>query len=204
MVSKSPAHLFSLLLLMVLFSCDSKSFETKEKLWAYLQNTENGYHFLKSVNGIKYALTYKPTDLLVVQELGNKESSASVDSLRKEYEQYLYFNLSLSANGQELLNTKAGNRAEFSAMVNQFVFGMGEKAYLISKKQDTLHSLDYIYPRMYGMGNSTDILLVYEKKAKFLEHDYMRFIVEDIGFGTGQISFKLNTEKFKNQPGLAF
>jgi hypothetical protein len=187
---------------LFLTSCDSKSFDSKEALWAYIRNGENGYHFTKAINGVEYSLTYKPTDLLVHQELDNVYSNEDVSRLREKYGQYLYFNLSMSANGQELLNQKVGNRNEFGAMVNQLAFGMGDKVNLISQSNDTLQLMDYAYPRMYGMDGRTNILLVYEKNTDALKKDYLRLTLEDMGFGTGEIAIKLPTEKLRNQPYL--
>ena len=204
MANKLITHFWPIAFGLLIASCGSKSFDSSEELWAYLSDTENGYHQEKEVNGIRCALTYKPTDLLVAQELGEGYTATDVQKLRKKYGEYLYFNLSLSANGQEILNQKVGNRAEFGAMVNQLAFGMGEKVNLISQGKDTIPLLDYVYPRMYGMGQSTDMLLVYKREKKAKAQDYLRFTLEDLGFGTGEIAFNLDTKKIQQQPRLNF
>ncbi|MFC4221158.1 hypothetical protein [Flagellimonas marina] len=191
-------------LVLLVSACKSKSFDSKEALLIYLKDVENGYHFQKSINGIDYALTYRPTDLLVNQSIGEGHQTEEVAKLRKKYADYLYFNLSLSANGQELLNQNLGSRAEFGARVNQFSFGMAEKVSLITQNRDTVPLLDYAYPRMYGMGNSTDMLLVYEKRPKTLKQDYLLFTVKDLGYGTGEVTFKIDTKKINQQPQLNF
>lgn len=204
MGSKPVKLLVSIVFVSMVSACGTKSFDSKETLLTYLQDTDNGYHFQKSINGIDYSLTYRPTDLLVNQSIGDDIRMKEVTELRKKYTGYLYFNLSMSANGKELLSQNLGSRAEFGAMVNQFAFGMAEKVTLVAQKRDTLPLLDYVYPRMYGMGNSTEMLLVYEKNPKTLKQDYLLLTVKDLGFGSGEVTFKIDTEKINNQPKLNF
>ncbi|KQC31617.1 hypothetical protein AAY42_05320 [Flagellimonas eckloniae] len=185
-------------------SCKPKTFDSEKELFAYLKTEANGYHHEKVIGNISYALTYRPTDLLVKQELTEGFSNEKVDSLRKEYSNYLYFNLSMSANNQELLNATARNRNEFGVMVNQLVFGMGDKVHLISQKRDTIPMIDYVYPRMYGTDKSTNMLLVYPKEKKLLEQDYFFFSVQDFGFATGEVGFKIHTKPFLIEPQLNF
>lgn len=204
MVNKTIRFLTSIFLTLIFFSCGSKSFDSKEELVAHLQDVENGYRFKKSINGVDFSLTYRPTDLMVSQFIENKYSQAEVDKLRRQYENYLYFNLSMSANGKDLLNQKAQNRAEYGAKVNQLSFGMAEKVVLVNQNRDTLPLLDYVYPRTYGMGASTDMLLVYENKSNTLKQNYLILSIGDLGLGTGEVSFKIDTKKIRQQPRLKF
>jgi hypothetical protein len=191
-------------LLLLISSCQQKTFDSETDYWAYLKAEENGYHYQKNIGAVSYTLTYRPTDILVKQELRDGFTQQTIDSLRNKYDDYMYFNLSLSANNQELLNSKVGNKNDFGAMVSQLAFGMGEKVHLISQKRDTVPIADYIYPRMYGMSNSTSMLLVYPKDKELLEQEYFHFKVEDLGFATGEISFKVASSPIKHQPQLKF
>ena len=87
--------------------------------------------------------------MLVKQELGDNLSQSEVEvsrikELRNNYNKYLYFNLSMSQNNQELLSTAPKNRNEFGAMVNQLAFGMGDKVHLFTQSKDTLELADFI------------------------------------------------------------
>ena len=195
---------FYLILIVSNVSCSEKEFGSEKELWAYVKEDVNGYHYQKSVGTVSYSLTYRPTDILVMQELSGKLSNIEIDSLRKKYDEYLYFNLSISSNGQELLNERVGNKGAFGNLVNQLAFGMGEKVDMISSKRDTLALLDYVYPRMYGMGNNTNMLLVYPKEKSLLNQEYFHFTIEDLGFSTGEVSFKVKTAPIKDQPRLKF
>ncbi len=197
-------ELLILLLITLLFSCCSqKTFDSEEELLSYIKNPENGYFQQKTINGVNISLLYRPTDLLVSQELGNKTVDKKlIDSLREKYSKYLYFNLSLSKGGQELLSTVPSNRNEFGAMVNQLVFGMGEKVYLYTNKRDTIPLADYVYPRIYGMSGSTSMLFVYPKEEISSNTESITFSLKNIGMQIGEVAFKFNNKNISNKPLL--
>ncbi|WP_420603223.1 hypothetical protein [Flagellimonas sp.] len=190
--------------LILLIGCGQNTFDSEKELLAYIKNTDNGYRYEKVIGNVVYTLTYRPTDIIVKQELDNNHSSTNVEDLRKKYGDYLYFNLGMKANNQELLSSRMGGRAAFGAMVNQLVFGMGEKVHLISQKRDTIPMADYIYPRTYGMSNSTNILLVYPKNKKLLSEDFFHITIEDLGLSTGEIGFKIPVKPLENEPQINF
>jgi hypothetical protein len=191
------------MLLLFVSSC-TKSFDSAQEMNAYIAAEDNAYQYKKTVNGVDYVLQYRPTDLLVKQELGDKHDDKQVESLRAKYHQYLYFNLSMSKNNQELLNGVARDKAKFGQMVNDLAFGMEEKVNLYTPSKDTLAMADFIYPRMYGMSNSTSIMIVYPREDKYMKQDYLNFAIQDLGLDTGEIKFKLNTQKLQNEPQLRF
>lgn len=197
------SYLF-LFIVCIFQSCSNNTFETEADMLSYLQDDANGYTIVKTVNGVNFRLMYKPTDLLVKQELGDSISAVQVEKLRDKYSEYLYFSLSMSKNNQELLSTAPKNRNEFGAMVNQLAFGMGDKVNLYTQEKDTLNMLDFVYPRMYGMSRSTTILFVYPRDKKALNSEVLNFTVEDLGLYTGEVKFKIATDKIIGEPKLVF
>ncbi|WP_136667696.1 hypothetical protein [Flavobacterium sp. H122] len=195
---------FILLLLITIISSCSKSFDTQEEMTVYITDEDNGYQYKKTVNGVDYTLQYRPTDLLVQQELPEKHTPKQIEDLRKQYGKYLYFNLSMSKNDQELLNGLARDKQRFGQMVNQLAFEMDQKVHLYTPEKDTLTMADFIYPRMYGMTDATTIMIVYPRDKKYLNNDYLNFTIEDLGFDTGEIKFKVETNKLQNEPQLRF
>lgn len=195
--------IFLTIVFLVLSSC-TKNFETVEEMNNYIQEEGNGYNYKKTVEGVDYVLQYRPTDLLVEQELGEKVDQARIDKLRDIYHKYIYFNLSMSKGNQELLTGVAGDKAKFGEMVNYLAFGMEEKVHLYTPERDTLEMADFIYPRMYGMSNATTIMIVYPRDEKYMNQDFLNFTIEDLGLNTGEIKFKLNTNPFKKEPQLQY
>ncbi len=203
MLNMIKNKLLPFILLLFISSC-TKTFETQEEMNNYIQNEDNGYNYKKTVADVDYVLQYRPTDLLVKQELGDDTTPAKVEKFRKHYSQYMYFNLSMSKNNQELLNGVAQDKVKFGQMVNELAFGMEEKLHLYSPTKDTLTLADFIYPRMYGMSNSTSIMIVYPRDTKYINQEYLNFVIEDLGLETGDIKFKLDTKALKNEPKLSF
>lgn len=196
-------RLLSTVYCLVTTSCTQKTFNTETALLEYVKEEANGYTQYKTVNGVDYTLTYRPTDMLVKQEIGGNKN-VSVDSLRDKYNKYMYFNLSMSKNNQELLSVAPNNRNEFGAMVNQLAFGMNEKVHMYTPEKDTLEMVDFIYPRMYGMSRATTIMFVYPRDKESMKETYLNFTVEDLGLYTGEVKFKINTENINNEPRLNF
>ncbi len=203
-MQKRTVFLILILGVYLLVSCAQKSFETQEALWSYLKDEDNGYLQQKNINGYDFSLLYKPTDLLVAQELGANRSQEKIAALREKYKKQLYFILSMSRNGKELLSTTPKNRQEFGAMVNQLAFGMRDKVHLFTQKKDTLAMLDYNYPRMYGMSQATTILFVFPRKDKYLSEETLNFTIQDLGNYTGEVKFKIQIDKIKKEPELKF
>jgi hypothetical protein len=195
--------LLTVLLVLIITSC-SKTFDTQEEMNEYIKDEDNGYNYRKTVVGVDYVLQYRPTDLLVKQELGDKTDASQVDKLRDKYSKYMYFNLSMSKNNQELLNGVARDKAKFGQMVNELAFGMEEKVHVYTPEKDTLAMADFIYPRMYGMSNATSILIVYPRDVKYLNQDHLNFVIQDLGLDTGDIKFKLNSKALQKEPQLQF
>lgn len=196
-------YLLPIIISVLLFSCTSKTFEDSDAIWTYLKNTNHGYLQEKNVNGYDFSLLYKPTDLLVLQELGEQtKNKEKITQLRKKYKQYLYFTISMSKNNKELLSTTPKNRNEFGKMVNDLAFGMGEKVHVFTPKKDTLELLDYNYPRMYGMSRATTMLFVYPRDKKYLKEKYLNITIGDLGTYTGEVKFKMPTKNINNEPTL--
>lgn len=195
--------IFAIFLISFAFSaCYQKTFDSKEVLMKYLQNEENGYIQKKTVNGVDFSLMYRPTDLFINQELRKFKKTNDIDSLRRKYNNYFYFNLVISKNQQDILSSMVTEKIEYDSMVNQLFFGIKEKMHLVYEN-DTLPILDYIYPRNYGMSNNTSILLVYPK-LKYKDEDNLKFILEDLGLYTGDVTFKLSLSNILDEPQLRF
>ncbi len=197
-------HLICLIILICLTSCNENIFESKEDFLNYLNDPDNGYFQNKNINGFNVSLTYRPTDLLVHQEIGTSMDYSKIEKLRAKYKDYMYFTLGLSSNGKELLNTLPGNKNEYGDLLNQLVFGMNEKIHLYTSQKDTIQMLDYILPRLYGMSKSNSLLLIFPKLENLPKEDILSLTIEDMGTNSGEIKFKIPNHKIINQPSLTF
>ena len=189
---------------LIIVSCQNNVFDNEKALWAHVSNIENGLIQNKLIKGVDFKLMYRPTDILVKQELIDSKDQNEVDKLRAKYGEYLYFNLVMTKNGQELLSHKVGNKSEFTDLVNELSFGLQNKLHLYNMKKDTVTIADYSYPRMYGTAGGTNILLVYPRDKKLFNDEFFILAIEDLGFSTGEVRFKIPVAPILNQPELNF
>ena len=187
-----------------LMSCNQNSFDSDTELISFLKDPESGFLQTKVHNGTRLSVMYRPIDLLVNQDLESVYTSETIDSLRDNYSNYLYFGINLSKNGNELLHTLPKNTDEFGALANQLSFGMDRKIHLYTSKKDTIEMTDYVYPRMYGLSKTTTLLLVYPRDEKIMKSDKITIAIEDIGMETGELKFKFDTDIIKQEPQLVF
>ena len=197
-------NIILMLFSVLIFNCNSKSFKNEQELLEYIKDEQNGYNLKKTIQGVTYSLVYRPTDLLVKQELIDSTNAKEIKRLRSKYNKYMYFNLSMSKQNQELLSVAPKNHKEFGAMVNQLAFGMQEKVHVYTASKDTLEMADYVYPRLYGMAKATTMMFVYPRDNKVQKTDYINFTIEDLGLYTGEVRFKMPTKKLLNEPQLKF
>ncbi|SRX52232.1 hypothetical protein [Aequorivita sp. CIP111184] len=195
---------FSIMTLFLLCSCKQKEFNDIDEMITYLKMPINGYFQSKNINGIHFELMYQPTDILVYRELDSAYSKSLINLVREKYAKNLYFNLSISKEGGELLNKVPQNTDDFGALLTQLSFQMDKRIHLYNNKKDTIELADYVYPRMYGMSKTTSILFVFPKNDEFLNSEYLNFTIEDIGLKTGEIKFKIKSNDIKNEPKLIF
>jgi hypothetical protein len=189
---------------LLVSACSSKTFETKEEVWNFVKNEENDLIKKKQVNGVDYVLTYKPTDILVAQEMDDEKSSnVLLKNLRDKYDDHLYFDLTMSKNNRELLTNVVGNPQEFGSLVNTLAFGLDKKVHLYTEKKDTISLTNHIYPRMYGMTKKTSVLLVYSRK-EIKNAKSLTLVVEDLGFNTGEVKLKIPYKAILKEPKLDF
>ncbi|WP_417873532.1 hypothetical protein [Xanthomarina gelatinilytica] len=203
-IAKKTLCCVFLLSVFLFISCKQKTFNTEDELLEYLKVEENGYLQHKAVNGYNFKLLYKPIDLIVNQELKDNVTSLKIHSLRNKYNEFMYLNLSISKNNQELLSSVPKNENEFGALVNQLSFEMGEKIHLYTQTKDTLDMVDFIYPRLYGMSKATNIMFVFPRSKMDKKNEYLNFTISDLGFNTGEIKFKIPIDIINNEPQLTF
>jgi hypothetical protein len=191
----------SFLLVVLLSSCNLP--RNEKSLVAYIADEDHGLTKQQTINGVDVRVTYRPQDFLVKQEIdaGLAKTDSAIEKLKEQYNKQLYFVLSLSKNNQEVLTSVASNKAVFSQMVNNLAFGMGNNIMLITSENDTIELVDFIYPRMYGMSNSTDILLAFKNDTQ-LNAEYLKFKIADLGLRTGNITFTFKTKDIRKTPTL--
>ena len=178
---------------------------SEQELTTYIQDVENGLINKQQRKGIDLTVNYRPTDLLVAQELRAKpqQSPALIDSLKTKYKDYSYFVLNLSKENKEVLK-QMGDFSNFSNTLQTLSFDMGNHVNLTTSERDTIPVADFIYPRLYGASHSTSLLFVFNNEKIKKEVDWVQFNLKEIGLGTGATRFRFQTEDIQQIPALSF
>ena len=173
-----------------------------EELTAFVSDGDNGLRKSTNINEIQTDVTYRPTDLLVYQELGSTEAdTASMHKLREKYSSYYYFVISFSRNGKEALH-QPGSNDQYSDLVQTMSFQMSKYVNLTTPG-DTIPVADFMLNRTFGMNTSTDILFVFNKeKAK--GKPWIQLNIIEFGLGTGNQHFRFDVEDLENVPSIRF
>lgn len=162
MIRATAAYLLLITLLQLLPGCQRTM--SKTELLNYLNDPENRLMQADSASGFTYTVYFKPSDLIAAQYLAKRDSTIRVDSLRKAHKDYLYFNLCVSWSGKDLFSQQIPG-TDFNGLQKRVSFGMEEFINLSDEHNHTYKLVDYSYPRLYGMTNSTNILLVFKNDA---------------------------------------
>ncbi len=199
---KLQSH-YILLLSMLLCACTPKYMSEEELQKFVLENSELSKK--REFKGYEIQLYYKPTDLLIAQELGGElaKSKEELERLQQKYANHEYFILSLSKNNKEALYQMGNGFDQFSEIVQTLSFNMGNYVNSTTSGKDTVEIDDYVFPRTYGMGMSTNIMFVFSKE-KSKDDEWIQVNIKEFGMGLGNQVFRFKREELENLPSINF
>lgn len=171
-----------------------------EALAAYVDDPAHDLHQVQQVAGVNIQVTYQPIDLLVSRELqGQVTTQAQCDSLRRKYAGSIYFLLSLSRDGKELLQPREGF-TEYSALLQTLAFRMNDYTRLVTSQGDTLRPANYYLDRTYASASSSQLLFAFPQVPLT---GTWQFQVRECGLGIGNVSFPFEAKTASSAPTLA-
>jgi len=191
-------------LTMSVQSCSAPSYLSEKDLKAYLLDRDNGLSKEHVLKGNKSIVTYRPTDLLVLQEARGttKVDSSTLARLQQKYQNHYYFILSLSKDNKEAEYQQQG-MGQFSDLVQTLSFRMPEHVNMTTNSRDTIPVGDYIYPRTYGMSNASTLMFAFNKE-KIKNTEWVQFNLKEFGLGIGNQNFRFKTSDLENTPRIKF
>lgn len=193
----------ALCIFLILASCAPKEVEYNEFV-NYIQDEDNGLHKQAEMNGIVTELTYKPTDIWVHLELGESQTTQRrKDSLRRHYNNYHYFTVSLSKDNKEALHSSASSMMQYSELVQTLSFRMNEYVTLTTSAQDTIPVGDFSLDRTYGLSSATSLLFVFTRE-KTESAEWLQFNLNEFGLGTGNQRFRFKNKDLLKAPSIKF
>lgn len=168
------------ILLMTHCESDITEFNTMGDLIKYVLDENNGFKITKDNQNQKLSVIYKPTDEVILQMIENEKklTPGELDSLRNQYKKYIYFNVYVSKNSKSLTGN-TNSLEEHGKLINHLAFNLKESVYAITSANDTLPLKDYLFPRLYGYGNDSQFLLVFNR-PEYSNLDWIKIKFKDI------------------------
>ena len=177
---------------------------SEQELYTYILDEDNGLISTKNLSPYKVAVSYKPIDLIINQYAEDGILSEDEYTAYKEsFDDYYYFILSLSRDSKSALYNMQEGYGAFSEMLQTLAFKMDQHVELTTSELDTIPVADFIYPRMYGASQSTDLLFVFNRE-EISKDAWIQFSLDEFGLGIGNQKFRFNTEDLNNTPNLHF
>ncbi|GAA0189796.1 hypothetical protein GCM10009122_50560 [Fulvivirga kasyanovii] len=191
---------------MLLFAVACKpEYLSEEELKSYVLDEDNNLSKSSSYKGFDIQVTYRPNDLIILQETGGETAvdTAELKRLESKYSDYYYFILSISRDDKEALYQSGGGQGQFSELVQVLSFRMGQYVNLTTSERDTIPVGDYVYPRTYGMGGATTLMFAFSRE-KVKADEWLQFNLKEFGMGLGSQTFRFRREDLENVPQIKF
>jgi hypothetical protein len=173
---------------------------TESELKQYVADTTNGLQKSIQKNGYGIEVTYRPTELVLAQQLDGIEDASERQTIMKQMDTLSYFVLKVSRNAQEIENYLSGNHDELAKVVSYLSSGFGNDL-MLEIEQDKVHPLDVVYVRTYGTTSGTSFLVVF-RKPDLDSTGKLTFVLNDEVIGIGSVAFNFETKDLKRIPNL--
>ena len=187
--------------LLLLISCKHNPQSIME-LEQYVMDEASGLIQSTQYGPVRMQMIYRPTDLLVAHDLSSisEADNSKAQTIRERYNPYLYFVLDIEQEEQNVLY-KRNNQQEFSQLLQNLSFRMGNYVQMTTSEHDTIPLTDFAYPRLYHYGGSTQVMLVFDRD-KLQQDEWIQLTLKDIGLGTGRQHFRFQMKDIDNTPNL--
>jgi len=134
---------------------------------AYLADPAHGLSHTVEVNGATVTCTYRPTELLVAQELAGAAAPVTAavrDSLGRAYAGKTYCTLTLSRHGGEIENALVNDPPAYQQALTYLNTGIAADAFLATSARDSVPASASMYVRQFGTMGRSNVLLVFDTR----------------------------------------
>lgn len=177
---------------------------SREELFRYIGNKQNGLVKEQQANGLTVRLSYQPSSLLVLQEMeaydNKRGDSVFTRTLEEKYNKSYYFRLKFSKHNREAIR-QLGGFDRYSEMLQVLSFRMGSFIYVTTPQKDTLPLSDYYFDQSYGMSDGNTLLLTFDR-SRLKDTEQFDIHLQECGFGTGDLRFSFLRKNLLKAPLL--
>jgi hypothetical protein len=193
-------RIVSILICLSLLACSRKENVTREELIRYVNEKENGLIKRVEKGDLVLEALYKPTELILSQELINTSLAESeIDSMRQSMEKYHYLNLRIARNDLDVTLAYREDSKRYNAILSYLTFGIAQDLLLIDD-QDTVQAEQVMYVPSYS-GKSTDLVIVFKNNDTSCHS--VQLYLNDKFLGTGITEFVFKESDLKRVPTLS-
>jgi hypothetical protein len=176
----------------------------EDALMEYIRDPDHGLYVREIRGDLEVSALYRPTDLLVAQELGSdRPTEATLTRFRKKYGSYAYFILGFSRENKDALYNTADSYADFSENLQKLSFRLHEYLHMTTSAQDTVYMADYHFSRMHGMGGSTQVLVAFDR-GEIAGKEWVQLNLAELGFGAGRVHLRFDMSDINRAPSIDF
>lgn len=185
---------------IIFYGCVRKANSVQELL-DYSFSQRNGLCKVVQKGDVRIEFVYRPTDLIVAQEIkGRKLSPYGLDSMRSLYKNLDYFLMKIRKKGAEIETYYARYPDKF-ALVNSYLSsGIAEDVKLIHRL-DTISARAAIHTRTFGSNLSTDVLIAFESSLRTKSGSVQMLFIDSM-FESGLHAVEFDIVDIKSVPTL--
>lgn len=172
---------------------------------AYLTDPSHGLTHTTEANGATVTCSYRPTNLLVAQDIANTPAatSAILDSLTHAYAGKIYCTLTLSRQGSEIENQFINDPSSYQQVLTYLNTGIAADAFLVTASRDSVPATASMYVRQYGTTGHSTLLLVFDThQLTPVQGFHLTLRGQRLGLGT--LRFPFNAHDLAALPPLKF
>lgn len=195
--------------MVILFSCsktggESYTINSAEDINEFVKDQKEILMYEKKIKEVNYKLNYISNEQMALKQVSDlsKINQIQFDSIVRDYDSLLFFNLEISIDNfnDDLLKYKLGGDVEFnySQLVEYYAFKMQRDINMVQNDKDTIPCVLYHYERNYGISPKTNIMLGF--KVPSLKNTV--FVYENKHLKTGTIKIIIQEKEILNHPHI--
>jgi hypothetical protein len=172
---------------------------------AYLADPTHGLTHTTETAGATITCTYRPTDLLVLQDVSSAAATtpATRDSLAQAYAGKTYCTLTLSRHNTEIENEYVTDPAAYQQLLNYLNTGIAADVFLATTPRDSVPASASMYVRQYGTTGHSNILLVFDTHHLAPAQGF-HLTLRGQRLGLGTVHFPFSASSLAALPRLKF
>lgn len=172
---------------------------------AYLTDPAHGLSHTTEANGATVTCTYRPLDLLVLQDLAAAPATtpAGRDSLARAYAGKTYCTLTLARNGAEIENQFVSDPATYQQVLTYLNTGIAADAFLATTARDSVPAVASMYVRQYGTTGRSTVLLIFDTRQLAPQQGF-HLTLRGQRLGLGTLRFPFAASDLAALPALKF